>query len=326
MRFKSLKLFLAYSSFVAIVGSGLFFSLCRSKSDDFDDYVYRFSEMMDDDAGKVDDIDSVLIAAHRGHCDDYVENTNAAFENASNSMLVDYIEVDVRLTSDNKLVVVHNNSVLCDNGQKLCISTSNEEDVVNSQFIHFPANALKDFLISLWNDTEGRLVRKRFFSTYGKKYFIPSVDEAFASCGEKDILLDLKFKDDFERFENALFCFLDSCYYEGDVILQSADLESLKRLQEKHPNYTYSAIINSESDFEYCDSFDVLGIRKNLVGCNQTLDALKNGKDVLVWTINSVDELNSVRCQLGDFSNNIIYVTDYPNMVAAELNKVYCKK
>ena len=326
MRLRSLKLFLAYSSFATVVGSGLFFGLCRSKSNEFANDVYRFSEMMDEVGSKKTDDDSFLIAAHRGNCDNYVENTEEAFESASVSNMVDFIEIDVRLTDDNKLVVVHNNLVLCDSGQDFCISTSCEEDIVGSEYIYLPASGLKEFFGSFFNDTEGRLIRDRFSSTYGKNYHIPSVEDAFDSCGGKLILLDLKFKDDFERFESALFKFLDNFYYEGEVILQSADLESLKMLQKKHPDYTYLAIVNSENDFAYCDSFDMLGVRKNLVGCDETLDALRRGKGLSVWTINSADEVSSVREHLGDYSNDVIYVTDYPKMVASELSKVNCKK
>lgn len=313
MKFKTLKLFLTYSSCSAVIASGLFFNLCRNKSNDFSDFVYEFSEDIDDDG--------FLVAAHRGHCDNFVENTSEAFANAADSNLVDFIEIDVRLTDDDELVVVHNNSVTKVDGNDLRISSSCSDDILNSNYVYFSADDLKNFLSSFCNDSEGRLIRERFHSTFGKNYCIPSLKNAFDKCGGKPILLDLKFKNDFDRFEKMLFKFLDSCSYDGEIILQSADLESLKKLQCLHPEYSYLAIVNSEDDFEKCDSFNMLGVRKNLVGHWRTIDALYSGKRISVWTINSSDELSDVNSSLGKYGDDVIYVTDYPKMISAVLSK-----
>ncbi len=53
---------------------------------------------------------NIYVAAHRGWCDKYPENTLEAFR-AANDLGVDQIEIDVRVTADNHLVVIHDPTV-----------------------------------------------------------------------------------------------------------------------------------------------------------------------------------------------------------------------
>lgn len=54
--------------------------------------------------------DNIYVAAHRGLSSDYPENTMIAFEKAIEAK-VDQIEVDIRVTKDNELVLIHDNTV-----------------------------------------------------------------------------------------------------------------------------------------------------------------------------------------------------------------------
>ncbi len=53
---------------------------------------------------------NIYVAAHRGWCDKYPENTLEAFR-AANDLGVDQIEIDVRVTKDNHLVIIHDTTV-----------------------------------------------------------------------------------------------------------------------------------------------------------------------------------------------------------------------
>ncbi len=318
MNFMHLKKFVAYSSLTAFIASGVFFSICKEKATDYAGYIDEYSKNVDGD--------DFFIAAHRGHCDDYVENSIQAIANAADSDFVDFLEFDVRLTRDNQLVVVHNNQVTEVDGSNLCISDSVSEDILDSSFVYLSANDFKNFFSSYANDIEGQLIRNRFFSSFGNNYCISSLEQILDVCGTKSILLDLKFNDDFVQFEQALFPFLDNYGGRFNIVLQSADLDSLKKLQMLHPEYSYLGIINSKDDFDYCESFDMIGIRKNLISDERTIDALKDGKRISVWTVNSVDELHDIVSTLGSYFDEAIYVTDYPKVISAELSKIYNKK
>ena len=53
---------------------------------------------------------NIFVAAHRGWCDKYPENTMLAFRKAL-EVGVDQIETDVRITADGELVCIHDDSV-----------------------------------------------------------------------------------------------------------------------------------------------------------------------------------------------------------------------
>ena len=53
---------------------------------------------------------NIFVAAHRGWCSEYPENTMASFR-AAVELGVDQIELDVRVTKDNELVIIHDAKV-----------------------------------------------------------------------------------------------------------------------------------------------------------------------------------------------------------------------
>ncbi len=54
--------------------------------------------------------DNIFVAAHRGWCEKYPENTMIAFQKAA-ELGVDQIEMDIRVTKDGQLVVIHDETV-----------------------------------------------------------------------------------------------------------------------------------------------------------------------------------------------------------------------
>lgn len=54
--------------------------------------------------------DNIYVAAHRGWCQDYPENTMEAFRAAA-ELGVDQIETDIRITKDGELVLIHDAAV-----------------------------------------------------------------------------------------------------------------------------------------------------------------------------------------------------------------------
>ena len=53
---------------------------------------------------------NIWVAAHRGWCEKYPENTMIAFKEAV-KLGVDQLEIDVRVTLDNELVIIHDSTV-----------------------------------------------------------------------------------------------------------------------------------------------------------------------------------------------------------------------
>lgn len=254
-----------------------------------------------------------------------VENTLDSFDAATDAEYVDYIELDVRLTADGKLVTVHNNIIVSEDGKLVVVSDSNYSDILGKQFKYYSFNII-DFCKSFVSDTEGNLIKNCICNLSGKSYTITDLKSALKVCNGKKILLDLKFQNDFDNFVPALMEVLFSENVNNNTIIQSSDLILLEVLQSQYPQCNYLAVIKRIDDFKYCGLFKMLGVKKNLIDAVEVDEAISNGKVIFVWTINTTDELEKVVDSLGDYYDDIIYVTDYPDVVGSHLKTISMQK
>lgn len=314
MRKTNIKKFAACTLVIALLGTCGAIKICRDKSKDFADNTIRFTNEFVDD--------NFLVAAHRGFSSLAVENSDEAFSLANDAAYVDYIELDVRLTDDDNLVCAHNKEVVTSSLDKIPV---NEVSLGNASGFRYFNFDIEQYINSLFSTTDGSIIRKRSIALFGDNYSLIDLSEALNICDNKKILLDLKFDKNFDKFVEILMEEIKDID-AARLILQSADLESLKKLQEMFPEYTYSAIVNDENDFLDCASFQMLGIRKNLVGSDYVTEALANGKHLSIWTINTTKELETVTELLGDDYQDVVYITDYPDVIASHLNTIEMQK
>lgn len=179
-----IKNFILFGSTIAIIGSGISFGLdkCSSEGD-----LISTASYTDYD----DDFD---IGAHRGFSSLAVENTVSSFEMAQDASYVDYIEMDARLTSDGEIVLSHNDEVYnLFKSDKISEMTS--DDLSNRSF-RYIADDVGTFFGTLFNE-EGKTIRKRMYDLNGSSYEIASFDEGINACGDKKILIDLKFDNNY---------------------------------------------------------------------------------------------------------------------------------
>lgn len=319
MMTRNFKLFLTYSTIFALLTGGSYIKTCRDKSRDFAAKTKYYVTNFEDDNYK--------IAAHRGYTQDAIENTVDAFRDAEKAKFVDYIELDTRLSADGELVVIHDSSVKLKNPNKsdyLTIEETYFEEIVNGEFKYTP-NKAEDFFKAFFSSDEGVMIQEKLLNSFGESFSISSLEDAIEACGDKPILLDLKFKENYSDFYETLKVVLGKVENKN-IILQSADLDALCNLQRLLPEYRYLAIVNSTDDFEKCKSFEMIGVRQNLIGEAEVDQALDAGKELSVWTINTTKQLDDVVAAVGDDATKIIYVTDYPAMVAQHLNNISIQK
>lgn len=315
MKNTGIKKFAACTVVIALLGTCGAISICKEKSAKFAENMARYkNEFVDDD---------FFVAAHRGFSSIEVENTAPAFIAAQEANFVDFIELDVRLTRDNKLVCVHNDTVVDSQLKKHPIADMYYSEF-NNNLIYREGN-FKLLTNSLFSPTDGNVVRERMFHLYGQTYSIIELADALKACGEKKVFIDLKFNDDFESLVEVLADTLQDVE-PSLFILQSSDLMALKKLQELYPNFNYLAIVNDEKDFIDCDSFQMLGVRKNLVDTPFVATALKNGKQLSVWTVNTTQEVEAITKSLGEAYDDVVYISDYPDVISYHLNTVKLEK
>lgn len=284
---------------------------CKDKSKKFTDKVIEYTTNFEED--------TFLIAAHRGYSSLAVENTIDAIDIASQTGYIDYIEIDTRLTKDNKLVLAHDNLVITKNKRKLRICDENYNFLKNKNF-SYRANSLSIQFKNIFNTENGNILIGRSKNLESKSYEISSLKEGIKACNNKKILLDLKFENNTEEFILSLEKELKNINTDN-IIFQSDDLLPLLCLQKKHPEYNYLAIIKKKSDLDYALLFDNIGIKKTLVNEELVDNLISENKKIAIWTLNNPNEINEVIEKTGTHYKDIIYISDYPDVLGTCLSE-----
>lgn len=303
-----IKNLIVYGSAIAIIGSGFCFGLNQASSEV--ETVGNFS---------YEDFD---IAAHRGFSSIAVENTTRAFDLASQALYVDYIEMDARLTEDGKLVLAHDDEVIAP-FYKNNISDMTYDEVTNKNFTYY-SDDIKVYFDNLFGQ-DGKTIINRLSNLNGITYNVVGLDDGLEFCGDKKILLDLKFDDNVIKFVEALediFELKDT----SNIVFQSDDSTALLYLKTIHPEWFCSILVRDSKDLELVEYFDGIGIRKDIVDEEFVKEALDDGKLVSIWTFRSIDEVNKVATELGNNCDDVLYITDYPDLVFKHLVKNYNDK
>ena len=294
-----------YATTTFIIGTGVNLKVQDNKSKDFEKTVYNYAESFKSD--------NYLIAAHRGYSSLEIENTKEAIELASNCDYIDYIEFDARLTKDGVLVISHNDKI----DDNTYVSKSYYNDLISKDYTYNTDS--KNSISEFFNKNKDKYIINRNGRLNEKNYNVISLSEALSYCGNKKVLLDLKFNNDKEMFLNSLTTDLKNID-PNKIIIQSSDIESLKYIRNNLNNYNFLAIIENKSQFKYINEFDNIGIEKSLIN-EQVINKLnKNNGLVAVWTINSIDDYNQVINNLGSNYDNILYITDYPDLGSYLIN------
>ena len=297
---KSVKNIIVYGSTIALIGSGIGFHS-------------EMNQPVDENAIMTD----YLIGAHRGDSSLAIENTKEAIVLASENDEVDYIEVDVRMSLDGKLYLSHDDNVLTANG-KQNISKMMSADIDVSEFTHIKDEKINYFDLLL--DKDGREMLSRLRELNGDSYSIISLSDAMKLFGDKKILLDLKFSDNVVKYTEAVKKFFKDRDI-SNIVFQSDDPISLLYFKSQMPNSFCSILVRDKESLKYIEYFDGIGIRKDVVDKEFVIEAINQNKLVLVWTIKSKQDLEKVTEELGDSVDDVVYITDYPDIISKELKK-----
>ena len=306
---KSTKKILIYATTFAILGSSIGYTLCKANWLDYSGYITHYAEEIVQD--------DFLISAHRGFSSLEVENTKEAISLASEKGYIDYIEIDTRMTSDGKLVLSHNNSLLVNSEetQTRSISNTTYDQILDTEFMYttFPYNGV------FWPTAESLLMVDRRKNLNGREYHVVGLREGLECCGDKKVLLDLKFNNNIEAFCEELKRELEG-FDTSNICFQSLNIVGIKYLQD-NTNYNCQVLIDSPRELVYANNFTRIGLSYDLVTYEMIDKFIKEGKSISIWTINSTNVLDMVLNELGEHYKDVIYITDYPDLIISRLGE-----
>lgn len=224
-------------------------------------------------------LDQVQITAHRGSSSEYPENTMVAFEQAVEEM-ADYIELDVRLTKDGKLVVLHDYSLYRTTGHDLDVGNLTCEEVQQ-----YDAGSYKS---------------EKF-----KNVKIPTLEEVldFAK-GVVKLNIEVKVEPQDVNFEEKLLELLEQYDMLDSCIISSFQYDVLKKIKTLQPQVRTGYIMSAAyGDYFEMQDVDFFSVNYGFVSQNMVERAHNAGKEVHVWTVNGA---KSIRRMLEAGVDNII--------------------
>jgi glycerophosphoryl diester phosphodiesterase len=246
------------------------------------------------------------VAAHRGGALLWPENSLLAFRSAV-GLGVDYVELDVHLSRDGEVVVIHDPT--------LDRTTTGTGPVA--------AKTLAE-LRTLWlKDRTGAVTEER----------VPTLDEvmAIARASQRRVLLEIKVDVERRRYpgiEEKVVALLDRHGMSGAAVVMAFERETWRRVRWLRPDITAAALFSPNTlramgstllmamDAARDAGVGVIGLHQALVDADTVAAARHAGLLLGVWTVNDPDGLRRV-IDLGV----PIVITDRPDLARELLRR-----
>lgn len=242
----------------------------------------------------------VLVIAHRGFSGSAPENTMAAFNKAIDAG-AEMIELDVHLTSDAEVVVIHDDSLE---------RTTNGSGRVADYTFH----ELEKFDAGSWFSEEFR----------GEK--IPSLSQVLTLSKER-IFVNIEIKKGFlgkysmnDLADRALAEVERKAMLE-EVLFSSFEPAALHRIKEKNIDARIALLLKKpwkDSDEAVSGHYSILNCGKDTLTEQGIISAQESGLRLNVWTVNETEDMD---CFIRMNVDGII--TNYPDQLIKRLQTGY---
>lgn len=230
-----------------------------------------------------------LIFAHRGSAGTHPENTMEAFV-AAEKFGADGIELDVQLTKDGEVVVIHDTTI-----DRTTNGTGN----------------VMDFTLSELKKLKANYHYKHFFKRAAK---IPSLKDVFNWMESNCLLCNIELKNSdiaYEGLEDKVIALIKEYRFEERIIISSFNHYSLAYVSDAATEIETAPLYNEilYRPWEYAKSIQARGIHPKLKAAPiEIIQAcMENGIAVRPYTVNKgkdMKKLFEIHCSA--------IITDYP--------------
>ncbi len=210
------------------------------------------------------------VMAHRGASTDTPENTMAAFQKAIDDM-ADYIELDVQLTSDGEVIVMHDSNAYR--------TTGVDENIANMTYREVR-----------------RLDAGSWYSDEYKGEKVPSLREVLElTQGKIKLNIELKPADNGENLARKTVALIEKYNMEDDCVITSFSSTALSAVKSSNENIKVGYILSAAyGDYYDMKNIDFFSVNAAFLS-KRTIDAIHNsGKQVYAWTVNNKDSIKNL--------------------------------
>jgi len=266
--------------------------------------------------------DEFNIIAHRGFSSLVIENSWEAINICNDYKSIDGIEIDISMTKDKRIVILHTNQYGYNFNLNKPVSEYTLNELKNKRFKVDTNYIIKNILFLSKKDKMNDVVKKRSLNLFRKWTTIITLDELLSNYNfNKQMIIDVKFHSNNNAMIDELFNQLSKIDCTN-IIIQSTDYDSLKTMKNINPNLKYQLVISNTNQLKHLDSeINMFAIKASLLDYETIEKLIKNDKSVAVWTINNEHNLNKIINNIGIYWDDVAYITDYPDYISTLLNE-----
>jgi glycerophosphoryl diester phosphodiesterase len=203
----------------------------------------------------------VQVTAHRGHARAAPENTLSAMRKAIESG-ADYAEMDVQLTADGKVVLLH------DRDLKRVAGDSRRLDELSY-------DEVRQLDVGSWFDAAFASER------------VPTLTEVICLCrGKIRLNIELKFFGPDRRLAQEVAAIVHEQTCESDCLVTSLNYEALLEVKRRNPGLRTGLIVAHALGDVSRQEVDALSVRADFLSDELLRAAHRSGKEVHAWTVN----------------------------------------
>ena len=220
----------------------------------------------------------MIIIGHKGSSGVEPENTLEAITRATKE--ADMVEIDVRLTEDGKLAVIHDAHLNRTTGTRGLVSEETMKE-------------LKEL-----NAGEGEQ--------------IPTLEEAIEAVNRRvPLLIEMKSLGSAEPLKNIIDSYIAKGWRNDDFIVCSFEHDELRRFAEICPNIKIGVLEVPLGSAEYASDLNAYSVNIDFEGATSEFieDAHSRGLKVFVWTVDNPKMLLELKERGADG-----VITDFPEM------------
>jgi len=218
-------------------------------------------------------VERVLNIAHRGFSGKYPENTNIAFVKALTEGYCDGIDLDIHMTKDDKLVIIHDDKL-----DRTTTGTGFIKDYTLEEVLQFDAGIKYD--------------------TKYKGEKISSIDRALDLVKKYNVRIYIEIKnseDEYKGIEEKIVEKIREFGLEDKVVLSSYNRETLKKVKDLDAHIKTGLLCKEVPwdirDYRYADSICFCYTSAD----REAVDTIHSiGKKVTVWTVDNIDDMKKM--------------------------------
>ncbi len=215
---------------------------------------------------------STTVTAHRGGAQFAPENTMDAIRYSIENG-ADYVEIDVQLTKDGTVILLHDDNLRRTTGYNGFAYKMNYEDI-------------------------RKLDAGSHYSASFSDAYVPTFEEVLNECkGKINLNIELKKtgKTKYELVDKVLEL-IDNYEMTGQCVITSTTYSYLRYVKQKSPQLRTGLISNSFfGDPATLEFADFLSVKHTIVTKSFVRSAHSAGKDVHVWTVNTKHLINRMK-------------------------------